>query len=385
MITTTQKHLFDLPDDVTYLNCAYMSPQLLEVERIGIEQASRKNQPWNIKIDDFFQPVDALKTAFAQLINIAEKDRIAIVPSASYALSSAAANLKLQAHQNIIVAQEQFPSNYYPWQRVAEQSGCEIRTVALPDSLNRGQAMNDALLNAIDEHTAMVALGHIHWANGVKYDLLSIREKTRQVGALLVIDGTQSVGALPFDASVIQPDLLACAGYKWLLGPYSLGVAYFGPHFDNGVPIEENWINRKDSYNFQGLVNYDDQYRPLAGRYSMGEQSNFILSPMLRTAIEQLNTWGVDNIQQYARSINSSAMESLQEMGCLVENIEDRAHHLVGVRLGSRIDGALLQTHLSERKVFVSQRGDAIRISTHVFNTAEDLEKLVSCFKNSWK
>jgi selenocysteine lyase/cysteine desulfurase len=385
MITTTQKHLFDLPDDVTYLNCAYMSPQLLEVERIGVQQVSRKNQPWNTSIDDFFQPVDTLKASFAQLINIAEKDRIAIVPSASYALSSAAANLKLQPTQNIIVAQEQFPSNYYPWQRVAQQSGCEIRTVALPDSLNRGQAMNEALLNAIDEHTAMVALGHIHWANGVKYDLLAIREKTRQVGALLVIDGTQSVGALPFDASVIQPDLLACAGYKWLLGPYSLGVAYFGPYFDNGVPIEENWINRKDSYNFQGLVNYDDQYRPLAGRYSMGEQSNFILSPMLRTAIEQLNAWGVDNIQQYARSINASAMESLQEMGCLVESIEDRAHHLVGVRLGSRIDGALLQTQLSERKVFVSQRGDAIRISTHVFNTAEDLEKLVSCFKNSWK
>jgi len=385
MITTTQKHLFDLPDGVTYLNCAYMSPQLLEVERIGVQQVSRKNQPWNTSIDDFFQPVDALKAAFAQLINIAEKDRIAIVPSASYALSSAAANLKLQAHQNIIVAQEQFPSNYYPWQRVAQQSGCEIRTVALPDSLNRGQAMNEALLNTIDEHTGMVALGHIHWANGVKYDLLAIREKTRQVGALLVIDGTQSVGALPFDASVIQPDLLACAGYKWLLGPYSLGVAYFGPYFDNGVPIEENWINRKDSYNFQGLVNYDDQYRPLAGRYSMGEQSNFILTPMLNAAIDQLNVWGVDNIQEYARSINASAMESLQEMGCLVENIEDRAHHLVGVRLGSRIDGALLQKQLSERKVFVSQRGDAIRVSTHVFNTAEDLEKLVSCFKNSWK
>jgi selenocysteine lyase/cysteine desulfurase len=385
MITTTQKHLFDLPNDITYLNCAYMSPQLLEVERIGTQQVSRKNQPWYTSIDDFFQPVDALKAAFAQLINIAEKDRIAIVPSASYALSSAAANLKLQADQNIIVAQEQFPSNYYPWLRVAEQSGCEIRTVALPDSLNRGQAMNEALLNAIDEHTAMVALGHIHWANGVKYDLLAIREKTRQVGALLVIDGTQSVGALPFDASVIQPDLLACAGYKWLLGPYSLGVAYFGPYFDNGVPLEENWINRKDSYNFQGLVNYDDQYRPLAGRYSMGEQSNFILTPMLNAAIDQLNAWGVDNIQQYAQSINAAAMESLQEMGCLVENIEDRAHHLIGVRLGSRIDGALLQTQLSERKVYVSQRGDAIRISTHVFNTAEDLEKLVSCFKNSWK
>lgn len=385
MITTSQKHLFDLPDDVTYLNCAYMSPQLLEVERIGVQQASRKNHPWNISIDDFFQPVDALKASFAQLINIPDKDRIAIVPSASYALSTAAANLKLQAQQNIIVAQEQFPSNYYPWLRVAKLSGCEIRTVLLPDSLNRGQAMNEALLNAIDEHTAMVALGHIHWANGVKYDLLAIREKTRQIGALLVIDGTQSVGALPFDASVIQPDLLACAGYKWLLGPYSLGVAYFGSYFDNGVPIEENWINRKDSYNFQGLVNYDDQYRPLAGRYSMGEQSNFILTPMLKAAIDQLNAWGVENIQQYARSINAAAMESLQEMGCLVENIEDRAHHLVGVRLGSRIDVAVLQAQLKEKKVFVSQRGDAIRISTHVFNTAEDLSRLVSCFKNSWK
>jgi selenocysteine lyase/cysteine desulfurase len=385
MIATSQKALFDLADEVTYLNCAYMSPQLKEVEQIGIKHLSLKNRPWGISIQDFYQPVEELKSAFARLINITEKDRIAIVPSASYAIANVAHNLKLKPNQNIIVAQEQFPSNYYSWDRVLQQAGGELRVVQLPDAANRTQAWSEALLNAIDENTAMVALGHIHWANGIKYDLESIRKKTREVGALLVIDGTQSVGALPFDASVIQPDMLVAAGYKWLLGPYSMGVAYFGSHFDQGIPIEENWINRKDSENFQGLVNYQGEYKPLAGRFSMGEQSNFISVPMLTTAIKQLNTWGLENIQAYCRSINTSAMEALQELGCRVESVDDRAHHLIGVGISPRIQTDLLQQQLSEQKVFVSQRGAAIRVSTHVFNTQEDLNRLVDCFKKSWR
>ena len=110
-----------------------------------------------------------------------------------------------------------------------------MQAISPPSILNgRGKEWNERILNSIDTKTKLVSLGHVHWADGTLFQLTDIRKRTKEVGALLVIDGTQSVGALPFDVDVIQPDALICGGYKWLMGPYSLGYAYYGEYFDQG-------------------------------------------------------------------------------------------------------------------------------------------------------
>jgi selenocysteine lyase/cysteine desulfurase len=185
------------------------------------------------------------------------------------------------------------------------------------------------------------------------------------------------VGALPFNVGDIQPDALVCAAYKWLLGPYSMGLAYYGEYFDDGKPVEENWINRLDSENFSGLVNYEAQYQPGAMRYSMGEQSNFILAPMALTAIEQINRWGVENIQAYCRSITESSINGLREKGFLIEELPWRASHLFGIRHSHQIDLEKLKQNLHKNKILVSVRGDAIRVSPNVYNDEEDLARLL--------
>ena len=91
---------------------------------------------------------------------------------------------------------------------------------------------------------------------------MALRQRTHEVGAQLVIDGTQSVGALPINVQELQPDALICAGYKWLMGPYSIALAYYGPYFDQGEPLEEGWINRYGSEDFTNLVQYQDRYQP---------------------------------------------------------------------------------------------------------------------------
>jgi selenocysteine lyase/cysteine desulfurase len=379
-----QKSLFKITDEITYLNCAYMSPQLKQVDMIGREMVSRKNQPWLIQPEDFFTTVEELKTLFAKLINTPEKDRIAVIPSASYGLATVARNIKIKPGQHILVAEEQFPSNYYVWQRVVEDSGAELRVVKAPNSNNRSAAWNEAILNAIDDNTVLVALGNVHWADGTLYDLKRIRERTDEFGALLVIDGTQSVGALPLDVSEVRLDALVCGGYKWLLGPYSLGVAYYGPRFDEGIPLEENWINRYNSEDFKGLVNYQDEYKPQAGRYMMGEQSNFILAPMLSAAIAQLLDWGVANVQEYCQRISSNALEDLREMGCQIEPKGQSAHHLIGVRLPAQVEMERLQAEFKKRRVLVSTRGNAIRVAPNVYNMPDDFDNLLDCFKAVW-
>lgn len=378
-----QRNLFKIPEEVSYLNCAYMSPQLRQVEAVGRDMLGMKNQPWLVTPADFFYPVQELKTTFARLIQIREKDRIAIVPSVSYGMANVAINLHLKKGEKVIVAEAQFPSNYYVWERLCRQYEAEFAVIPAPTVPSRGRMWNSAILDAIDERTRMVAIANVHWADGTLFDLAAIRKRTREVGALLVIDGTQSVGALPLNVGELQPDALVCAGYKWLLGPYSIGLAYYGPYFDEGIPIEENWINRKGSELFSNLVNYQYDYQPLASRFSVGEQSNFLLAPMLKTAIEQLLDWGVDRIQEYCRRLSSGPMAELQELGCIIEEEAWRGSHLVGVRLGNRIDPERLNRELVNRRVMVSQRGNAIRVATNVYNNELDFTRLVDAFRAS--
>ena len=376
-----QKHLFSIPDEITYLNGAYMSPLLKSVEQAGFDGVRTKSRPYEIEIPHFFEPVRQLKQAFAQLVNAGDSNRIAVIPSASYGLANAARNLKLQAGDNIVLVEEQFPSNVYTWQRLAEEKSVELRMVPAPTEMPRCQRWNERILAAIDERTVLVTLGHVHWADGTLFDLKAIRQQATAAGARLVVDGTQSVGALPFDVEEIQPDALICAGYKWLMGPYSIGLAYFGPVFDGGIPIEESWINRLHSEDFKNLVNYQPEYQPLAGRYSMGEQSNFILLPMQLRALQQLLAWGVPNIQEYCRELMREPLRQLAELGCQLEPEAQRAHHLVGVRLPERMDLEHLKEAFQERKVHVSLRGSAVRISCHLYNEERDLDRLVACFK----
>jgi selenocysteine lyase/cysteine desulfurase len=372
-----QRSKFSLPKDSTYLNCAYMSPLLKSVELAGIEGLKRKRNPFTISTNDFFEDAEKLRAEFAKLIQVKDKKRIVIIPSVSYGMANVLNNLKIERGENVIVAAEQFPSNYYPWQKKCDEVKAELKIVSPPTALmGRGKEWNERILNAIDTKTKVVALGHVHWADGTLFQLTEIRKRTRDVGALLVIDGTQSVGALPFDTSIIQPDALICGGYKWLMGPYSLGVAYYGEYFDKGQPVEENWINRLNSENFAGLVNYQSEYQPGALRYEVGERSNFILVPMLLAALKQINQWKPKNIQSYCAKISSEAIAGLREKGFWIEDEDYRGQHLFGVRLPSHIDHQKLKLRLKRNKISVSFRGDAIRVSPNVYNTENEMMKL---------
>ena len=380
---TSQQSLFRIPKNITYLNGAYMSPFLKSVEKIGHAAITKKCFPYEITGNDFFENTQQLKQEFANLVAIDDYQNIAIIPSVSYGIATVANNIKLNANDEILVVSEQFPSNIYSWQGVANNYKAKLRIINAPPSFNeRGKQWNQEILNAITEKTAVVALSHVHWADGTLFNLKAISEKTKKHKALLLLDGTQSIGALPFSVKEIQPDALICAGYKWLLGPYSIGLAYYADSFNEGKPIEENWINRKNSEDFGGLVNYQPAYQPKAGRYNVGEMSNFALTPMLQKSIAQLNEWQPKNIQTYCKSISENAIAELKNLGCFIEDENFRAHHLFGIYLPNTIDLDQLKNNFAKNNIYVSFRGNAIRVSPHVYNIKEDFEKLVRCFKN---
>lgn len=379
---TSKRAKFTLPPQVSYLNCAYMSPLMKEVEQVGVKAVRRKRNPVQIAPQDFFTESELLRTEYARLIHATDDKQVVIIPSVSYGMATVANNLRIARGQHIVVASEQFPSNYYPWQSACEAAGATIKVVSPPEEFqHRGKNWNARILEAINKDTRAVAIGNVHWADGTRFDLKAIRQRTRDVGALLIVDGTQSVGALPFDVQAIQPDALVCAGYKWLMGPYAIGMAYYGEYFNEGKPIEESWINRLNSEDFTALVNYQPAYQPGALRYEVGEHSNFILVPMMLKALQQLNKWGVANIQEYCGAISQEAIETLRELGFFIEDEAWRGAHLFGMRLPAHVSLDSLKASLLKHQVYVSYRGNAVRVAPNVYNTRADFQRLIKAVR----
>ena len=372
-----QKDKFNVESHVHYINGAYMSPQLRAVTEAGVQAAALKSRPYSTSPPDFFTVKEQVRGLFAQLVNAPTPQHIALVPSASYGMGIVARNLKASAGQTIVITEAQFPSNVYPWMRLAKEKGLEIITVPMPlGSAQRGQIWNERILEAIDHRTALVSIGHIHWANGTLFDLAAIGQKVHQSGGILAIDGTQSVGALPIDVQAMGIDALVCAGYKWLLGPYGYGYAYFSPSFWDGIPLEENWINRENSEDFAGLTQYREGYQPGALRFDAGESSNFILAPMCAVALQQLLDWQPARIQAYCQTLLQPYLESWQAKGYEMAPPSQRAAHLFGIQLPPQASEQTLQTALKANNILLSVRGGFIRVSPNVYNDSADIEAL---------
>jgi selenocysteine lyase/cysteine desulfurase len=370
-----QRHLFDIPDDVAYLNCAYMSPLMKAALEAGTAGLARKAHPWEITSDKFFTGSEEFRATAAPLVGASPGD-IAIVPSASYGIATAARNLPINRDQSILVLAEQFPSHYYPWQRRAEETGAQLKVVDWPED-------NDwtaAVLNSLTEDVAIAALPHVQWTSGGRLDLVRIGQACRDIGAALVLDLTQSLGALPFAVKDVQPDFAAAASYKWLLGPYTIGLLYVAKKWQDGRPLEENWIQRANARDFSSLVLYTDDYDAGARRFDMGERSNFALLPAAVRAMKQLLEWKIDQISETAGALTRQLASAAGELGFSVPPEELRAPHYLCLRRKAGIPRDVLEK-LAREKVFVSVRGTSIRVTPHVYNTVADCERLISCLK----
>ena len=217
----------------------------------------------------------------------------------------------------------------------------------------------------------------VHWTDGTIFDLVEVGRRCREVGAALVVDGTQSVGALPFDVNRVRPDVLVCSGYKWLLGPYSVALTYFGPSFDDGEPLEEPWIGREGSEDFEHLVDYKAGYQPGAIRYDVAQRSNFALLPVAVASLRLIIEWQPARIQAYCKGLTGNFFEEVEELGFTVEDAHWRSAHLFGLRMPQNLELVELQQALTVRGVSASLRGSALRVSPNVYNDAEDVSALL--------
>jgi selenocysteine lyase/cysteine desulfurase len=372
------KALFEIPDDVTYLNCANMAPQLRSITKTGIDAVLAKTTPWNLSAPEWFSGAEELRNLAARLLG-SDGDGIALVPGASYGFATAAANVPLSPGQTIVLLHQEFPSNVYAWRELARKKGGRIVTV----QRTNGMSYTEALEQAINRDTAIVAVPQSHWTDGSRIDLERIGALVRSFGASLVIDASQSLGACSLDLSRVQPDFLVAVGYKWLLGPYGLGYLYVAPKWrHSGTPLEQSWLTRAGSEDFTRLVEYRDEYRQGARRFDAGEFPQFVLVPMAIAALRQILSWNVARIEQALSFLTERVAELAPENGYSVLPRSERCAHMIGIRHGAGIP-AKLATSLKEANVFVSIRGDSIRVAPHLYNDLSDIQRLFEVLRAS--
>ena len=374
----SQRELFEIPGDVTYLNCASMSPSLRTVTAAGIDAVRAKASPWRLRASDWFTGAEPLRALVGRVIGT-DAGSIALVPSVSYGLAVAAANLPVRAGQSIVVLDREFPSSTYTWRDLARRAGARVVTV----TREPGASWTDALIAALDDNVAIVATPVSHWTDGSLVDLERLAPAVRAAGAALAIDASQAAGAHPIDVGRIQPDFLAAVGYKWLLGPYSLGYLYVAPKWhDGGTPIEQSWMSRAGAEDFTRLVDYVDDFRPGARRFDMGEFSQFTMLPMAAAAVTQVTEWGVERISAGIGALTDRIAREVTAFGCEVPPGDDRVRHMIGVRLPGGVPPGLTD-RLAEARVHVSVRGDSIRVSPHLYNDERDVERFVGVLRGS--
>ena len=371
---------FDIPRDICYLNAAYMGPQPRRVVEAAIRGATRRSQPWKITPADFFGEVEALRAAFAQQVGCSA-DNIAIVPSASYGVACAAANLPTKQGDVILALHDQFPSNYYSWRRQALASGAEFHVVKREGSQSWADALTDAIKLRGDDIAIATLEGH-HWTSGDVVDLETVIPALRDVGAKVVLDLTQTIGACPVDISRLAPDFMATAGYKWQFCPYGVAFLYVDENYFDGVPIEEAWMGRDGAEDFSRLVDFTDQYQPGARRFDAGEKSSFSNVAGALAALQMLDEWGIGTISETLAATNARIAGILAGHGFKITAADARAPHFQGAHLPVT-DPRKLAAHLIDNGVYASVRGDNLRVAPHLYTDDEDLARFDDALRGS--
>ena len=372
-----QMHLFNLDSSEYYLNCAYKSPLLKKGELLAINAIKQERTPSYLKPNNYFEISEKIRFEFSKIIK-SKKDEVAIMPSSSYGFANVFNNIKTNGNKAIVVENE-FPSGYFSVKKWCSENN--IRLQVIERNKLSAEDWNEKIINSIDSNTSVVLISSVHWMNGTKFDLKDIGEKCKTNDTYFIVDGTQSVGAMSINVKDFNIDALICAGYKWLFGPYSMALGYFSPKFSDGVPIEESWMNRTNAQEFSNLTEYDTIYKPMAGRYNVGETTNFILSPIMLNGLKQINSWGINNIESYCKKLSEIVIKELKPLGIAFEDENYFTSHLFSLGLPDHLNLLSFKNILEEKKIRVSVRGANLRVSINVFNDEKDINKLVETVK----
>jgi cysteine desulfurase / selenocysteine lyase len=328
-----------------------------------------------------------LRLAAARLLN-AYEDEIAIVESTSHGLSLAASAIPLERGDRVLLSDLEFLEVAVPWVQ-KRKDGIEIDVV--PN--HNGEVRAEDFAARITPRTRVVAISSVQWTNGFRLDLDAFSRLCRDRGVWLIVDAIQQLGAVPIDVRQTPVDILACGGHKWLNAPFGCGFLYVSrealpelvPPLAGYLDIQDppgGWGNYFQTPSIQPVRDYE--FVATARRFETGGTGNYPGAAGLAASLGLIHDLGQDEIAKHVVALTGQLLAGLEQLP--VEIVTPRAKNnrsgIVTFSLGSAERNVALMKRLQEKNILVSVRYSSnvggVRVSCHFYNSAEDIQRLVT-------
>jgi cysteine desulfurase/selenocysteine lyase len=357
----------------SYLNCAYHGA----IPNVAVEAmqaaALLKQAPYRLPDTAHFEFPAAYRQAVAQLIGGSEQ-QVVIGDSATHGIMLLVRGLQWQAGDEVIIPQNEFPANKFPWQAL-EPAGVVLRQV----DLSEAQSWLGNIEAALSERTRVISVSWVSYSTGFRLDLEAVSALCRDRGILLVIDGSQGVGGLRFDVNSVPFDLLSCATYKFLLGPYGVGFSYVSkPLLEELTTSNINWMRVKGADDFNRLSECDLDLVADASRFDVNETASFFNLAAGTASLRYLQRIGPGTVEDHVAALLLQLAEALPE-GYRVMSDSSPQHrsNIFCIRGKDEKHTCGVFEALQAARVFTSMRDGNLRISPHLYNTPRDIDRLL--------
>ena len=374
-----QRALFDIPREVCFFNAATYSPLPIAVQEAGRAAVARKGQPWKLPADFQPQQYERARKAAAALIGADSVD-VSLIPSVGYGVSTAGKVLTIPRGSRVLVLQDDHTSPVLEWMSRAEAGGFTVETVKQPTDGDWTSAVMAAIDRPGAEPLALVSISSVHWSDGGALDMARIATAAKAKGSALLVDATHDVGVRHIDVKTLDPDFLIFPTYKWVLGPYGRAFMYVAKRHQHGVPLEQTAPARKAVSAEDTVYFRDTAYAEGARRYDMGERDHFISMEMAAIGMEMMAGWGDAPIRARLAMLTDKLADGLANTGVQVMDRKLRAPHVLSLYFpkGMATD---LPKKLAAENVYAAPRLGRLRISPHVYNDEQDVERFVEVFR----
>lgn len=373
---TSQRALFEMPRHICYLNSASYSPLPLRTQEAARAAVGRKGTPWTLKAAFANGQHERARAAAARLIN-ADPTDIALIPSISYGVATAAKILTIGRGTRVIVLEDDHSSPVLEWQTRADAQGFAVETVRRPDDGDWTSAVLAAIERSGVPPVGLASISSVHWSDGGLIDVEKVSAALRQRGASFLIDATHSAGVLAMDVRRLDPDFVIFPTYKWLLGPYGRAFLYVAKRHQDGIPLEQTSFGRRNVRAENKVYFADVSYLADARRFDMGERDHFISMEMASIGMEIMAEWGTAAVTQRLLMLTERIAEGVRGIGVSVPERRIRAPHILSLGFGDGMPAGLVE-ELAGEGVYVAARLGRMRISPHVFNDEADIDRFVA-------
>jgi selenocysteine lyase/cysteine desulfurase len=375
----SQRALFVIPREICYLNAASWSPLPLATQEAGRAAVARKGRPWTLDAGFAARQHDRARRAAAALIN-ADPDDVALISSVSYGVATAAKLLTPPAGARVLVLQDDHSSAVLEWTTRAATQGFTVEAVPQPDDGDWTAALLAAIARSGAPPVGLASISSVHWSDGGLIDVARVAAALRAQGAALLVDATHSAGVIKTDVRTLDPDFLVFPTYKWLLGPYGRAFLYVARRHQDGVPLEQTSYGRRGVAAEQATYFRDLDFVAGGRRFDMGERDHFISLEMAAIGMELMAQWGPDAVTARLAMLTGRLADGLTNSGALLPDAAVRAPHVLSLRFPDGMPAGLVE-RLAAEHVYVAPRVGRMRISPHVYNDEEDVDRFVTAFR----